>query len=151
MVLTQKESGLLKDLRTQEQLCIEKYNKYACLACDPNLKDLFMSIKDTEKKHLNTVNQMLGTDQNAEAQFSSFACDDPHSTQACPADVDKKKYDAYLCQDILATEKHVSSLYDLSIFEFADPAARNALNEIQKDEQHHGEQIYNYMSKNGLY
>ena len=29
MQLTQKESALIKDLKGQEQLCIDKYNKYS--------------------------------------------------------------------------------------------------------------------------
>lgn len=151
MILTEKEKGLLKDLKTQEQLCIEKYNKYACLACDGELKNLFSSICDTEKKHLGTVNTMLG-DSSSQNTFSSFPCGDPQS-ESCGLKngEDAKKYDAYLCQDALAMEKHVSSLYDVSVFEFADPEARNTLNSIQKDEQKHGEQLYNYMSSHNMY
>ncbi|MDP4118719.1 MAG: spore coat protein [Bacillota bacterium] len=71
------------------------------------------------------------------------------SASNCSAE-DKQK-DKYLCQDALTTEKHVSSSYNTSIFEFKDTGFRDALNHIQKEEQQHGEQIYNYMSQNGMY
>ena len=48
-------------------------------------------------------------------------------------------------------EKHVSGLYDTSIFEFSDPAVRQVLNHIQSEEQGHGESIYSYMHQNGMY
>ena len=41
MTLTQKENTLLADLKSQEQLCIEKYGKYEQDAHDPCLKNLF--------------------------------------------------------------------------------------------------------------
>jgi len=62
-----------------------------------------------------------------------------------------KQKDSYLCKDALSTEKHVSSTYNTSIFEFKDTGVRSALNHIQKEEQQHGEQIYNFMSQNGMY
>jgi spore coat protein CotF len=62
-----------------------------------------------------------------------------------------KQNDSYLCTDLLSTEKHVSSTYNTCIFEFKDTNIRSALNHIQKEEQQHGEQIYNYMAQNGMY
>ncbi len=67
-----------------------------------------------------------------------------------PSDPNKQK-DSYLCTDLLSTEKHVSSVYNTAIFEFKDTGIRDVLNHIQKEEQRHGEQIYNYMSQNGMY
>ena len=64
---------------------------------------------------------------------------------------EQKKSDAFLCKDALAMEKHVSGLYDTSIFEFSSPVLRDTLNHIQKEEQNHGEQLYEYMSKNNMY
>jgi spore coat protein CotF len=52
---------------------------------------------------------------------------------------------------MLSTEKHVSALYDTSIFEFSNPEARKTLNHIQAEEQQHGEQLYAYMSCNQMY
>ena len=40
--------------------------------------------------------------------------------------------DAYLCNDLLSTEKYVSSSYDTAIFEFRDANIRNVLNHIQR-------------------
>ena len=48
-------------------------------------------------------------------------------------------------------EKHVSSMYDVSIFEFSCPSLRDTLAHIQKEEQNHGQQLYAYLSTNGMY
>ena len=60
MTLNQKETTLLNDLKSQEQLCIEKYNKYSGTAHDPELKNLFSTLAQNEQKHLDTINQILG-------------------------------------------------------------------------------------------
>ena len=52
MQLTQKESGLLKDLKGQEKLCAEKYTQYSSRAADPQLKNLFTQIAQIEQQHL---------------------------------------------------------------------------------------------------
>ena len=36
-------------------------------------------------------------------------------------------------------------------FSFYAPTLRDTLNHIQKEEQNHGEQLYEYMSKNNMY
>ena len=59
--------------------------------------------------------------------------------------------DAMLCKDMLMTEKYVSGAYDTAIFEFTDASVRQTLNHIQKEEQQHGEGIYNYLSSHGMY
>ena len=38
MMLTQKETTLLNDLKTHEQLCVDKYARYEQQAQDPQLK-----------------------------------------------------------------------------------------------------------------
>lgn len=150
MTLTQKESGLLSDLKSQEQLCIEKYGKYASDARDPALKSLFSSIKSAEEGHLQTLNKMLSGEEvkmppapTAESQKMSF------TTSSCNSE--EKKSDAFLCKDALAMEKHVSGIYDISVFEFSSPIMRDTLSHIQKEEQNHGEQLYQYMSANNMY
>lgn len=45
MLLTEKEMSVLKDLQTQEKNCIDKYEKYAGLAKDDELKQLFEELK----------------------------------------------------------------------------------------------------------
>jgi len=59
--------------------------------------------------------------------------------------------DKTLLHDMLSTEKYVSSSYDKSIFESAQPTVRQALQQIQKDEQGHGEQLFQYMNSHGMY
>ena len=148
MTLTPKETSLLKDLRNQEQLCIEKYNRYASEACDGQLKNLFTQLGQTEMQHLQTLDQIAsgtvpqvnggGSQQNP--TFCASSCN--------PAD---KQKDAFLCGDALAMEKHVSTEYDTCIFEFVQPELRNILNHIQKEEQEHGQKIYAYMAANNMY
>ena len=53
-------------------------------------------------------------------------------------------------KDALDTEKHVSGVYDTCIFEFTDAGARQALNHIQKEEQEHGQMLYDYMACHGM-
>ena len=59
--------------------------------------------------------------------------------------------DMDLCQDMLGTEKYISSAYNTAIFEFRDHDIRAALNHIQKEEQEHGEKVFNYMNSHGGY
>lgn len=151
MNLTQKETGLLQDLKGQEQLCVEKYTKYSCDACSTELKNLFSDIAKVEQSHLNTVNSMLqGTvpviPQGILKNESNKWCQ-----KICYADQQSANIDKFLASDMLATEKHVSSLYDVSVFELGDPNARRVLNHIQAEEQQHGEQLYAFMTANGFY
>jgi len=147
MTLTEKEKGLLKDLRAQEALCVEKYGQYANSAADEELKHLFTSIRQTEQQHLSTVTKML-TDGGVTvdgAGKSSCLCGDTCDCGTCSC-----LGDEYLCQDALTMEKHVSALYDTSIFEFSDGNSRQTLNKIQADEQSHGKRIYDYMSAHNM-
>lgn len=149
MQLTQKEASLLKDLKGQEKLCVEKYTNHASCAVDPQLKNMFSEIAQTEQQHLDTLTQMEqgtvptpgGGSQNQPTFKATYGS----------AETKDKQADSYLCTDVLATEKHASQLYDTCIFEFKDGNARNALNHIQKEEQNHGKMIYDYMSTNGMY
>ncbi|MFA9378603.1 MAG: spore coat protein [Lachnotalea sp.] len=153
MILTQKETTLLKDLKSQEQLCVDKYDRYSSEACNGCLKEIFTSLKQTEQQHLKTVNEILGgstpnSSESGNSQKSNTSWND--SDVQSYNDQDKKR-DTYLCSDALAGEKHVSSVYNTSIFEFKDAQVRDALNHIQKEEQKHGERIWNYMESNGMY
>lgn len=150
MNLSEKESTLLQDLKSHEQLCVEKYAKYSSDASSNQLKDLFNRLGGTEQQHLDTINQIMG---GIVPQMSSGGQQNTSSSQSFKADYSNgsKQKDQFLCQDSLTTEKHVSSMYDTCIFEFKDPGIRNALNHIQKEEQQHGEQIYSFMEQNGMY
>jgi len=150
MQLTQKEMQFLKDLKSQEKLCVEKYTKYASSALDPQLKELFTSIANIEQQHLNTISQIENGNMpssNSDSSSGQSVSTSFNSTYGM-GDTPDKQADCYLCSDLLADEKHVSSLYNTSVFEFNDNAIRDTLNHIQKEEQQHGKMIYDYMSAN---
>lgn len=153
---TQKEASLLKDLKGQEQLCVDKYGKYAQQAHDPELQQLFRQIQQVEQQHLQTVTTLMngqlpqqgGQQQNQQAQQV------PHAEPSLPQGMSVQQAmaeDKFLCEDALCTEKEVSGAYNTSIFEFRDPQVRQALNQLQSAEQEHGEMIYQYMARNGMY
>ena len=149
MQLTQKETALLKELKGQEKLCAEKYEKYSESARDPQLKDLFSRIAAVERGHIST----LAAIENGSAPAASGAAQPaPAFTAAYKiGETEDKKNDCYLCTDALATEKHASGLYDTCVFEFTQNELRAALNHIQTEEQGHGKMIYDYMSANAMY
>lgn len=151
MVLTTKETELLKDMKSQEELCIKKYNKYANEAKCSELKTLFTNMANTESNHLKTVNEMLsGKEPQAPGSLSA----DNSLCKSCSSEytnADDKNHDAFLCQDMLSMEKHVSSVYNTSVFEFKSPTARRMLSHIQAEEQQHGEMLYAFMNANGMY
>ena len=149
MVLTQKETTLIKDLKGQEQLCIDKYTKHAQCAADPQLKQLFTRIADVERGHMNTLNQIEqgatpAVGGSAKAQIPTF-------TAYHTAETPEKQQDFYLCADVLSTEKHASGLYNTCVFEFGQTELRQVLNHIQTEEQEHGDMIYKYMKANNMY
>ena len=152
MQLTPKETSLLKDMKSQEKLCVDKYTKYASSALDPQLKELFTSIANVEQQHLNTISNI---EQNGSAPTQSSGSSQSVSSSFTSlygiGDTPDKQADCYLCSDLLADEKHVSGLYNTCIFEFTDKAIRDTLNHIQKEEQEHGKAIYDYMTANNMY
>ncbi len=151
MQLTQKESMLLKDMKEQEKICIQKYTKYASIALDPQLKELFTSLSNVEQQHFNTLSQIENGSVPSSDSGSSQTVKSVFTENYGMGDTPDKQADCYLCSDLLADEKHVSSLYNTCIFEFKDPAIRDTLNHIQKEEQQHGKAIYDYMSVNNMY
>lgn len=150
MQLSQKESSLLKDLKAQEMLCAEKYSKSAQAASDTQLRDLFTSLSEIEQKHYQMLCQMesgaVPTVPSGGGNTQSKAFTATYGIGETP----EKKNDCYLCQDLLTMEKHASGLYDTCVFEFSQQNARDLLNHIQKEEQGHGKQIYDYMSANSM-
>lgn len=150
MTLTPKESSLLKDLVGEEQLCVAKYQKYTNEAKSPELKALLSGIATTEQSHLKTLNDMQsGTVPTVPGQIPP-----PDQKNCCAAQYansQDKQDDAFLCKDLLATEKHASALYNTCVFEFTYPEARKMLNHIQAEEQQHGQMLYAYMNANGMY
>ncbi len=151
---SQKERMLLEDQKSHEQICIEKYTNYANQAKDSQLKQIFNANGQGEKTHLNSLNQLLsgqipqtnqpqGQQQN-QPQNSMNAAGSNQSTCVNMSDKD-------MCTDILMTEKYVSGAYNTAIFEFKDTRVRDVLNHIQKEEQKHGEAVFQYMESKGMY
>lgn len=149
---TQKEKNFLKDLQSEEKLCIEKYHKAAEAACDPALKRILTKIEQAEQGHCDTVTQMLdGTvpkPQQGGAQNTRAKSEKQLKAKTTRAE---KKSDAYLLSDLLATEKYVSGVYNTAVFEFSDPSARQVLGGIQQAEQNHGRELAEYMQANNMY
>ncbi len=149
MQLTQKEKDLLKDLKTEEDICAKKYAKYSSCAKDPQLKNLFSQISSIETGHLNTLKEIECG--NVPTMSAGSGEGTPTFSETYKGgESDDKSADCYLCTDLLNTEKHASGLYDTCIFEFTDENVRNVLNHIQKEEQTHGKMLYDYMSKNNM-
>ena len=148
MQLTQKETSLLKDLKGQEKLCVDKYNKSASSAIDPQLKELFTQLASVEQSHYNMLSQI---GNGTTVQPVTPKASKQFSQKYGMADSQDKQNDCYLCTDLLTTEKHASSLYDTCVFEFRDDQVRKVLASIQQEEQQHGKMIYDYMAKNGMY
>lgn len=148
MMLTQKESTFLRDLKGQEQVCAQKYTRYADTCCDPQLKTLFSTLAGHERKHYDTLTQM----ESGVAPSMQGGCTplpEEFTASACAAE--QKAQDEYLCKDALSMEKFVSSDYNTAVFEFRDKAMRDVLNHIQGEEQEHGKALYDYMAANNMY
>lgn len=151
MQLTEKEKSLLKDMKDTEKLCIEKYTQGAQNAKDPCLQQLFISIAQIERGHYDTLTKIENGESTASGAGQSSG-QKPVITQTYgAAENEDKKNDAFLASDLLASEKHASHLYDTCVFEFKDDNIRQKINHIQKEEQEHGKQLYDYMQKNSMY
>jgi spore coat protein CotF len=159
MPLSQKEKQLLQDQKSHEKICIQKYQKDAQQASDPKLKQLFQSYAQQEQQHLNTIESILNgqvpsMNQAASSQPTQQSQPNQQNNtqmQSTMAPSATSQTDAMHCQDMLMTEKYVSNAYNTAIFEFTDSNVRQALNHIQKEEQEHGEGIFNYMNSHGMY
>lgn len=151
MYLTQKESAVLNDLKTQEQTCIEKYEKYAKLAVDEELKNLFLDIKKDEQKHFSSLSQIL------EGTVPSCDCNDTKGRDYAPkgmykgkADSEEKQSDCFLATDSIGTEKLVSTEYNFDVFAADNTDIRKLLADIQIEEQNHAEMLYKYKKENQM-
>jgi len=155
--LTQKEQTLLKDQLNHEKICVDKYGDYAQKAQDSNLQQMFQQFSNQERQHYNTINQMLSGQQpslggqQGQSQQQMLKSQQGGQTGMAQGYAGATSQDAMLCQDMLMTEKYVSGAYDTTIFESAHPEIRQALQHIQKEEQQHGEGLFNYLQQNGMY
>ncbi|TEB14772.1 Coat F domain protein [Pelotomaculum sp. FP] len=147
--LTQKERTMLEDQKVHEEVCIQKYTNYAQQASDPQLIQLFNQYASQEQQHYNTINQLLqGQQPNTAANQGVQQQAQPMQNQKLAGMINQE--DAALCTDMMMTEKFVSGSYDTGIFQTANPQVRQALQHIQREEQHHGAGILNYMQQNGM-
>lgn len=173
VTLTTKEQYLLEDAKTHEEQCILKYDNYANLASDAQLKAVFRANGQKEIEHLQTINQLIsgkvpsmggqgggnqgGSQNGGQSQQSSGSSMTSAMQQSQQSSVEQsgstafKASDKDMCIDMLNTEKYVSGSYDTYIFEFKDAQVRDVLNHIQTEEQKHGEAIFAYMTSKGMY
>lgn len=165
MSFTTKEKQLLEDQKNHEEICIKKYSDYAKLATDPQLSQLFTTHAQKEQEHYNTITQLLnGQVPNVNAQQSGGQSTGNQQGSGAASSMQASgsflsqgksetasKSDKDLCTDILMTEKYISGAYNAAIFEFRDPKVRDVLNHIQKEEQQHGEAVFQYMQSKGMY
>ena len=159
MKLTQKETSLLKDQQTHEKVCIQKYQTYANEAQDPELKQLLTTYAGQEQQHLDSINKMLNgevptmTSSSSQSNQQSGVQNATTATSSAAASqgTTNSQNDSAICNDMLMTEKFVSGAYDTAIFECVDTNIRQALNHIQKEEQGHGEGLFQYMQSKGMY
>ena len=149
MNLNQKEVQLITELKTQEQLCVQKYDFYANQAKDPELKKLFKKILKMEQSHYDMLNALsAGNVPAVRSHKPAAATYRPQATYT--GDSSAKEFDKFLCTDIIATEKYVATAYNNDLFYFASPEVRNVLNAIMTDEQNHAEMIWIYKTANQM-
>ena len=151
MILTEKETNVINDLKTQEQLCMQKYKKYSNEAKDPELKNLFSTIAKEEEKHFNSLNQVLtGNVPDCDCNDDEGKKYSPKMTYDGMYNSPDKQHDCYLATDCIGTEKLVSSEYNTNVFSFGDSKIRKLLADIQVEEQNHAEMIYKYKTVNNM-
>ena len=168
MILSEKETTVIKDLQTQEQCCVEKYERYSKLAKDQVLIDLFTDLlfsmqiceqvnehlftdlHGKEQKHLESLTQVLsGKVPSCDCNDSDGKDYNPAATYSMAPSEDKKT-DCFLATDCIGTEKLVSSTYNTEVFAFGDPGVRKLLADIQIEEQNHAEMLYKYKTVNSM-
>lgn len=150
-MLNQKETSLIQDLQDQEKLCIQKYMRYAEQAHDEELKDLFNVLKENEVNHYEAL-EVLKKDDSTMPKINHLDATEysPKGHYNKNETNCEKDDDAYLCTDSISMEKYVASAYNNDLFQFASSTVRDALNQIETDEQNHGEMIYKYKTVNGM-
>ncbi|WP_017415065.1 spore coat protein [Clostridium tunisiense] len=148
-MLTNKEKTLIEDNLTAEYLCIRKYEQYAAMASDPQIKQVFTDLASKEQQHATTLENMLS--QNGSSSNSLFKS--YNKPQGDLSDIQNSLgiTDAQLLNDALSTEKHVSSSYNTAVLESVDANIRKQLQHIQQEEQGHAETLFKEMQSKGWY
>ncbi len=149
--LTPEQKTTLKDLQTQEQVCIDKYTKYASEAKDVVLQNLFTTLKGCEQKHYDALGQMIqGTVEPCDCNSAKGQEYAPKATYTAGANEKDKADDSFLATDAITSEKLVSGEYNSDIFAFGDANVRKYLAHIQIEEQNHAEMLYKYKEVNNM-
>ena len=151
MSLKQKEVETIKDLMTQELSCAEKYNRYANLAKDEELQNLFHTLEERERTHHESLNQVLnGKCPSCDCNDSEGKDYSPKATYDNMEQSEDKASDAFLATDCIAAEKMISTEYNSDVFNFSQSEIRKLLADIQIEEQNHAEMLYKYKTVNGM-
>lgn len=151
MILKEKEATTIQDLRTQEQSCVEKYQRYGQQAKDPVLRDLFSNLQKDEQHHYDSLTQVLnGSIPECNCNDRQGAEYNPTATYKVSENSEDKKSDCFLATDCIGTEKLVSSEYNTNVFACSEPGVRKVLADIQIEEQNHAEMLYKYKTVNGM-
>ena len=104
MILSEKENTILKDLQTQEKVCMEHYNLCASTAKDGCLKDLFTQIAKDEQDHYQFLGQLMDGQmpsyKSADSAASKAASYQPKAAYGAGSNQMDKQHDALLCSEI---------------------------------------------------
>lgn len=151
VTLKEKEKTAVKDLQTQEKSCMEKYRRYEQEAKDPVLKDLFHQLHLKEKKHYDSLDQLLsGNCPECDCNDADGKNYNPKATYTSMSSPEDKESDCFLATDAIGTEKLVSGEYNTNVFVFAEPCVRKLLEDIQIEEQNHAEMLFKYKMANAM-
>ena len=149
--LTEKERYIIEDLKSQEELCIQKYAFYAHMAYDPELKQLFEDIKKKEEEHYQSLEDVLnGTVSDADVNDYAAKNYRPRGNYHQNSSQDEKSHDSFLATDAIAMEKYVSGAYNFDLFQFGNNKLRRLLADIEVEEQNHAEMLYKYKVANAM-
>lgn len=149
--LTEKERYIIEDLKSQEKVCIQKYAFYEEMAYDPELADLFTTLRESEERHLKSLEDVLqgnvaSVDTNDDSGENYTPKIDYHNS----SDKSERDHDSFLCTDAITMEKYVSSAYNFDLFQFGNNKLRKLLNDIETEEQNHAEMLYKYKKANAM-
>ena len=149
--LTEKERYIIEDLKSQEKLCIQKYQFYEEMAYDPDLSVLFERLKQSEQKHFQSLNKVLNGDvDDSDVNDYSGEKYNPQTTYHQSSKQVEKDHDSFLCTDAITMEKYVSGAYNFDLFQFGNTKLRKLLADIEVEEQNHAEMLYKYKKANAM-
>ncbi len=151
MLLNEREKLEIEFLRQQEATCVERYARHAKEANDQELKNLFNTIEKEERKHYESLTQVLnGTVPPCNTNDSMGKNYQPKATYNKSEQNVNKEKDCYLATDSIGAEKLLSSEYNDGIFIYNNSDVRKLLADIQIEEQNHAEMMWKYKVANGM-